>query len=446
MRKRRLIQQVAVAAAVAFATTSCLSAGPTSTGASGGLGAGGTPAGDKEVEILFGFGGDQTRGFQAGFTEFTQRTGIKIKFSEASAFETLIRTRVAGNNLPDIALFPQPGILTDIATSGKLADMSKVVDLEKVKSTLVPGELETGTGADGVVYGIPAAMNVKSLVFYSKKNWEAAGYPIPTTQDELVALTNRIKTEGKTPWCLGIESESATGWPATDWMESFVLLQSGPETYDKWVKHQIPFNDPVVKQAGQAFESLVLAEGNVLGGRAAVASTSFQTAGNSMFDATPGCWMMRQGNFITQQGFFPDAQFKDKDGTIGVFQFPGKSATDQPVLGGGDIAGVFNGADPDTKAVMEFIASPAFDGGTSQGGWLSPHTTFDQAKYPDALTRTISKIGYEATVFRFDGSDQMPGEVGSGTFWRGMTAWIAGSQDLDKTLNDIEASWPKGTG
>ncbi len=443
MRMRRVVPQIAVVAATAMLSTACLAASPSDTaGSGGGVGSGGTPPGDKQVEILFGFGGDQTRGFEAGFADFTKRTGITIKFSEASAFDTLIRTRVAGNSTPDIALFPQPGILLDIAKSGKLADMSKVVDLDKLKTTLVPGELQAATGSDGVVYGVPAAMNVKSLVFYDKAAFAAAGYTVPKTQDELTALTARIKASGTTPWCLGIESSSATGWPATDWIEDYVLRIGGPQIYDKWVKHQIPFNDPIVKQAGEAFQAMALADGNVLGGRAAVASTNFQTAGNPLFTPKPGCYLFKQGNFITQKGFFPDSVRATIDQTVGVFQFPGKTADDLPVLGGGDIAAAFNGADPDTRAVLDFMLSPQFNGGTAEGGWLSPHKTFDVNQYPDALTKQIAQIGYTASTFRFDGSDQMPGEVGSGTFWKEMTAWIAGSEDLDKALSNIDASWP----
>lgn len=443
MRMRRAVPLIAVVGATAMLSTACLAATPTSAGASGGgLGSGGSAPGDKQVEILFGFGGDQTRGFEAGFTDFMKRTGINIKFSEASAFDTLIRTRVAGNDTPDIALFPQPGILLDIAKSGKLADLSKVVDLDKLKTTLVPGELQAATGDDGVVYGVPAAMNVKSLVFYDKPAFAAAGYTIPKTQDELTALTAKIKASGTAPWCLGIESGSATGWPATDWMENYVLINGGPDVYDKWVKHQIPFTDPVVKQAGEAFQAMALADGNVLGGRTAVASTNFQTAGNPLFTPKPGCYLFKQGNFITQKGFFPDSVRATIDQTVGVFQFPGKTAADLPVEGGGDIAAAFNGADPDTQAVMKFMLSPEFNGGTAEGGWLSPHKTFDLSQYPDALTKQIAQIGYTASTFRFDGSDQMPGEVGSGTFWKDMTAWIANSEDLDTALKNIDASWP----
>ena len=60
---------------------------------------------------------------------------------------------------------------------------------------------------------------------------------------------------------------------------------------------------------------------------------------------------------------------------------------------------------------------------------------------PDPLVSAEILQDPEA-VFRFDGSDQMPGEVGAGSFWKEMTAWISGQQDLDATLKNIDSSWP----
>jgi alpha-glucoside transport system substrate-binding protein len=59
------------------------------------------------------------------------------------------------------------------------------------------------------------------------------------------------------------------------------------------------------------------------------------------------------------------------------------------------------------------------------------------------LERGIAELAAEATAFRFDGSDLMPGEVGSGSFWGGMVDYVSGSADLDTVLAEIDASWPQ---
>ena len=437
MRRRTTIRWAAAAVAVALGATGCLGGD-----SGGGGGSGGTKSGDKQVEIVFGFGGDQSKGFQQSLASFQQSSGIKIKFTEASqSFDTLIRTRVQANNLPDIALFPQPGILKDFVKQGKMTDLGTQLDVAKLKSEFVNGTLTAGE-VDGKNYGVPISYNLKSLVFYPKTAFEAKGYTVPTTLDELTTLANKIKSDGTPPWCFGIESSAATGWPATDWIEQYMLDLSGPETYDKWVNHQIPFNDQSVVSAAQAFESLVLADGNVLGGRKAVASTAFATAANPMFNNPPKCFLHRQGNFITQSGFFPKNIVADIDNQVGVFQFPGKTAEEKPMLGGGDLAAVFNGKDDDTKAVMSFLTGADYKGWSEAAGFLSPRKDFPVTNYKSKLTQEIAGLGQKSTVFRFDGSDQMPGAVGAGSFWKGMVSWISGQQDLNTSLKNIEESWP----
>jgi alpha-glucoside transport system substrate-binding protein len=331
--------------------------------------------------------------------------------------------------------------MLDFAKQGKLQDLSTLIDVEKLKSTLVPGIIDAGT-LDGKVYGVIASMNVKSLVWYPKKAFAAKGYKIPTTIAELEALTNQIKADGTTPWCVGMESAAATGWVATDWIEDFVLRYGGPEKYDQWVKHEIPFTDPVVKQAAGEFEKLALADGNVYGGRKGVVSNNFGTAMNPMFQDPPKCFLHRQGNFITQKGFITESVRQDLDNQVGVFQLPGVDANTKPRLGGGDLAAAFS-KDDDTKKTMEYITSPAFKfTNIAAATWLSPHKNFDVKIYPNQTTQDIAKLAYASTVFRFDGSDSMPGAVGAGSFWKGMTAWVSGQKSLDEALKDIDESWP----
>jgi alpha-glucoside transport system substrate-binding protein len=437
MRWRRFVQGIAVAAIAMLFASACLS-----EEGGGGGGSGESGGGDKQVEIMYGFGGDQSKGFEGAMAEFESSSGIKIKFTDASqSFDTLIRPRVQGNNPPDIALFPQPGLMLDFAKQGKLQDLGGQLNIDQLRSSLVPGILDTGT-LDGKVYGVPASMNVKSLVWYPKKAFVAKGYKVPTTIAELEALTNQIKADGTPPWCVGIESAAATGWVATDWMEDFVLRYGGPETYDKWVKHEIPFNDPVVVQAAQEFEKLALADGNVFGGRKGVVSTNFGTALNPMFQDPPKCFLHKQGNFITQKGFITEKVRANLDEEVGVFQLPGTDAANKPVLGGGDLVGAFS-SDEDTKKTLEFLTSPTFAfSNIKASSFISPHKGFDLTKYEDKTTQEIAKLAYGATVFRFDGSDTMPGAVGAGSFWKGMTAWISGQKDLDEALKEIDESWP----
>ena len=420
--------------AVAVLTAGCLSEG------GGGGGSGNT---SNRIEVMYAFTGGQEQGFKAEVDAWAAENDIEIEYSQTGNFNQLINTRVQGNDAPDVALFPQPGIMADLAGRGELADLSGIVEQDALDN-LIEGALETGQ-VEGTQYAIPMSINVKSIVFYPKAAADAAGLSTPpATFDELVTLTESIAASGITPWCFGIESEAATGWPATDWVENLILIQQGSEFYNQWVNHEVPFNAPEVREALETMENLLLAEGRTNGGRQSIASNNFLTGGNPLFDQPPGCVMFRQGNFVVQEGGFPEDVLADVDNIVGVFPMPGETAEDKPVLGAGDLAGIFAQDNEAAQNLVKFLASSDFGTGgyAETGAWISPRTDFDTSLYPTEVVGAIAQIAYQSTEFVFDGSDQMPGEVGSGSFWREMVAWISGGQEIQATLDNIENSWP----
>jgi alpha-glucoside transport system substrate-binding protein len=433
MASRKSLATGAVLGAVALLTAGCLSSG----------GGGGNSNTSSTITVMYAFSGGQEQGFKDEVNAWAKDNGVTVKFAQTGNFNQLINTKVQGGDAPDVALFPQPGIMKDFAQQGLLADLSDVVDSGDLDA-MIPGVLDTGK-VDGKQYAIPMSINVKSIVFYPKAAAQAAGLSQPPqTYDDLVTLSKKIAATGTTPWCFGIESEAATGWPATDWVENLMLINYGSDVYNQWVNHEIPFNDPKVADVLDQMDELLLADGMTNGGRQSIASNNFNTAANPMFDNPPGCYMYRQGNFVAQEGGFPDAVRAKLDETVGVFAMPGKTASEHPVLGGGDLAGIFSKDNESAKKFVQFLASKDF--GTAaygkSGNWISPRTDFDQNLYPSDTWRTIAEIAYQSTEFVFDGSDQMPGEVGSGSFWRDMTAWISGQEDAKTALDNIENSWP----
>ncbi|MBF5082417.1 ABC transporter substrate-binding protein [Quadrisphaera sp. INWT6] len=430
-RSARAAGALLTAGLVTALTAGCLSSGDTNN-------AGGGGSDDGTVEIMYGFTDSSSDQFQAEIKKYADAEGINVKFSPTPDFNTLISTRVSGNNKPDIAIFPQPGLMKSFQND--LTPLTDIVDSANIDA-MVPGIVEAGQ-IDGEQYALPMSLNIKSIVFYPKQAFDAAGYQAPTTLDELTTLTNTVKSSGTAPWCFGIESGSATGWPATDWIENLMLIQNGPDVYNQWVQHEIPFNDPTVVKAADTMSQLLLTDGNVNGGRQSIASNNFATAANPMFDNPPACYMYRQGNFVARSGGFPDAVLSDIDNQVGVFAMPGLTADDKPVLGGGDLASVFNNTE-DSAKIMNYMASADFGKDwAAANGFISPRKDFDQSAYPNELTKQMATAAYDSTAFVFDGSDQMPGAVGSGTFWTEMTAWIAGQESEQQALDNIEASWP----
>jgi alpha-glucoside transport system substrate-binding protein len=421
-------------------TSACLSSGSDSSDD------GGKPEGQVKgstVTIWASLDKPVIDGLEAGLLPLAQAAGVTVKWQRVDNINQVIMTKIQANDVPDIAMIPQPGVVADIVNRGKATALDDVVDVNALKSSMLPGTLDAGT-VNGKLYGLLVSANTKSFVWYPKKAWDAAGYKAPQTLDELNALTEKIKADktATAPWCMGIESAAATGWPATDWFEDLVMRYGGADGYNKWVKHETKFDSPLVRQAADEFQKIAFTDGNVFGGRKSIASNAFGTAGNPMFDAKPGCMLFKQGSFITGAGFFPKDVQSNLPENVGVFYFPtAQAGGEKPILGGGDMAVLLKNT-AGARAVMKMLGDKSIGEKAMGTSFLSPHKDFDISLYKGETAQEVAKITYASSIFLFDGSDQMPGAVGAGTFWKDMTAWISGQEDLDTALKNIDNSWP----
>lgn len=379
--------------------------------------------------------------FESSIKDFEDKTGIDIQYEGSKEFEATINVRVDGGNAPDIADFPQPGLLASIAKTGKVVDLTKVLDQEKLKKNYNQSWLDMGTmdGKDGkIMAGIWNRSNVKSLVWYPKKQFEEAGYKVPETWDEMMALTEQIAKDGDPAWTIGIESGAATGWPGTDWIENIMLRTTTPENYDKWVKGELPFTSPEVKNAFELMSKIWMNKDYVYGGTKSIVTTAFGDAPKPMFENPPKAWFNLTGNFITS--FFPETAKVDQD--YDWFYLPPiDSKYGKPVLVAGDIYAMFNDR-PEVRAVMEFFTTgESIKSWVQSGGVIAPMNDASLDWYTSEADRRMAKLVQDATTLRFDGSDLMPGKVGAGTFWKGMTDYVSGTATLDEALKQIQAGW-----
>lgn len=435
-----------VVAAVALTTSGCFLQDPSTSGGAGpggsGFADGGTSDGDGKVTILGQFGGDEGKNFVESLKEFEDSSGIDIQYTSDTDFATTIKTRVSAGDTPDIGLFPQPGGLLEMADKGELQPIDTYLDFDELDRSLIPGFLEA-VRLNGRVYGAPVKMAVKGLVWYPKPAYTDGGYATePKTLADLTATTDKIKGTGIAPWCMAWGSDQATGWVGTDWIEDYVIRMWGPEVYDDWVAHRIPFNDDRIVKSFDAFAKIAKAPGQVYGGVKGILNTPFANAMTPAFGNDPKCLLHHQADFAAT--FYPKPVQDDLDAKVGVFVFPSTPGgyAGQPIIGGGDMAGLFNGDDDDAIKVMEFLTSKEFGKPWARkGGWISPHRDFDASNYPNETIKKIAEIAVNADVLRFDASDLMPKSVGSGTFWTGMVEWLQGKSSREVTT-DIENSWP----
>lgn len=397
----------------------------------------------KTVGVYTGIIAPEDVLYQKSYEPFTECTGAKVVYEGSKEFEAQVIVRVQSGNPPDIGIFPQPGLIKQIVeTTGKMTPVSPFVEAN-VDEYFSEDWKAYGTVND-LYFATPNGAGFKSLVWYSPETFKAKGYTVPTTWEELIALSDQIAATGAKPWCLGISSGDATGWPLTDWLEEYVLREAGPDVYDQWINHEVKFSDPPVAAALARMGELIKDPKYVNGGFgdvATIASTTFQDAGQPVLPARNECTFYRMSSFYETN--YPAGTTFGKDAQINAFYFPAfNDKFGTPVLGAGEFYAAFSDR-PEVQAFQYYTTTPEFANTRAQlGFFLSANKGLQASSVTSPiLQEALAILQKPDTVFRFDASDLMPAAVGSDAEWKQMTAWITGQDDAT-TLANIDAAWP----
>jgi alpha-glucoside transport system substrate-binding protein len=396
----------------------------------------------KTVTLYTSILDPEATSLQKSWEEFSTCTGITIEYDGANDFEAQLPVRVQGGTPPDIALIPQPGLLQRMVQTGKAVEAP-----EQTRNNVEQYWNETWKNyatVNGKFYGAPMQSNFKSLVWYSPKAFAQAGYQVPTTWEAMMQLSDQIANSGQKPWCGGIGSGTATGWPATDWLEQIVLGKFGGDVYDKWVSHEIKFSDPQIQEALTILKNWY---GNPkyvnagFGDVKTIATTTFQDAGKPILDGR--CWMLQQASFYGAQ--WPQGTNVGPDGDVFAFKLPAVDpSVKTPVLAAGEFVVAF--ADrPEVQMVQNYLSTP--DWATSRikvaSGWTSANSDADKNAYTTEVDKLSAQFltDPEATI-RFDASDMMPAAVGSSAEWKEMVAMFGEGKSPADVGRAIDEAWP----
>ncbi len=394
----------------------------------------------KTVEIFNSVIGLENSRYQAALLPFEDCTGITINWNGTNEFESQLGVRVQGGTAPDIAMIPQPGLLQKMVATGKVVK-APAQTLANVNKYWSAGWKGYGT-VDGTFYAAPNSANNKSLVWYSPKQFKKNGYTVPTTWTAMMALSDKMAAKKQIAWCGGIGSGTATGWPATDWLEEIVLRTQGAKVYADWIAHKVKFTDPQITAAFNQVASW-MKNPKYVGNVSAIATTTFQNAGQGI--PTGKCNMLQQASFYASQ--YPANVKVSPTGDVWAYYLPGiNPAVKTPVEGGGEFFAAFN-SNAATQEVQNYLSSPQWaiqrikSAGPS-GGWLSANNGVPASTYTNALDALSAKyLSDKKSTFVFDASDAMPAAVGAGSMWTELTNWFTGKSTADVAAA-IDASWP----
>ncbi|WP_197676416.1 ABC transporter substrate-binding protein [Nakamurella panacisegetis] len=397
----------------------------------------------KQVSVYTSIAGDEGKQVESSFKDFTTCTGATVKYTSDKNFEQQIVVQAKSGNAANIAFVPQPGLLATLVATGKVVEAPASV-AANVDKYWDKGWKSYGT-IGGKFYAAPLGANVKSLVWYSPKMFAAKGYTVPTTWDQMIALSDKIAADpsGVKPWCAGVESGSATGWTATDWLEEVVLRQAGPDVYDQWVAGKVKFSDPAIAKALATVGSIWKNDKYVnagIGDVASIATTSFNDGGLPIQQGK--CYMHQQASFYETN--FKGTPTVSPTGDLYAFYEPTMSDTfGKPVEVGGEFVAAFS-SNPEVQAFQWFLTTAHWANAQSKASKsrISANKGLDVANVADPINKLSVQILQDPkAVSRFDASDLMPAAVGSGAEWKQLTNWITGQDDAT-TLSQIDAAWP----
>jgi len=394
---------------------------------------GGDELGGK-VTMLGVLGGAELDAFEGVLKPFQDATGIEVQYEGTRDFGAVLQTRVDGGNPPDLVATPAIGEMSALAEEGTLADLSEVVGEDTLKANFSESLLETAS-LDGQVFGIFNSVNLGGLIWYDPKTYE--GPTDPESWDELQAWAQENVDDETAPWCVGLESGAASGWPAADFIDEILLRQAGPEFHKRWQDGEEPWTSPEVKAAFETYGETV---GDLAyGGTTNVLSTNFAKAANPLFTSPPRCYIHQQATFmggiITDS--FPELE-PEKD--LDFFPVPDFS-TDYPGIRSisGEIVALIN-TTPQSEALVKYLATR--EAGTliaSTGRWLSPNKGVEESIYQDPFLKKASGVLAEAEGTYSLGNSLMP-QKEVDAFWKAGLDYTRSPEDLDSILATVEST------
>jgi alpha-glucoside transport system substrate-binding protein len=412
----------------------------------------GGPAATDTVTVLGSWTGDEQSGFLAMARGFEQKYGIHVDYTGTRDASAVLASDLKDGHPPDLAVLATPGELRQDAAAGTLLPIDAALSSKGLTSQYGPGwlKLMQATGRSGAshYYAVIVKAALKSVIWYDPRNLPASDLALLTsshlTWKQLTGLANGLAAGGTTPWCMGLEDSSSSGWPGTDWIEDILLHQSGPQVYDRWVAGTLPWTSPPVVQAWQEFGQIANTPGSVRGGTGAELLTNYGQAGQPLFGSPPGCYLDHEASFI------PAFYAQDRLGLSGThpragtdfrfIPFPALTAAGQ---GAEEVAGDLLGMFRDTPAAREligYLTTPrAQEAWISQpgSGAISVNRLIPLGDYPDPVSRNLANNLTHAVGIRFDASDSMP-QVMQNAFYAAVLEYLDSPGQLNVILHGLD--------
>ena len=387
------------------------------------------------VEVMATWSGEEQERFSLVLREFERRTGAQVAYVSAGGrLPAVLAQRLDRARPPDVAFLPQPGLLRELAASGRLLPLD--APTTRAVEAHFPRTFRDLASYAGQEYGVWFKAANKSLVWYDVATFERLGLVPPRDLDGLRRTVGVLSAAGLRSFAVS----GGSGWTLTDWFENVHVRVAGREAYDALAAHRTPWTDPSVVRTLRLLGELLAPEA-VAGGTAVATTADFADSVQAVFGRPSRAAMVMEGDFVAS------VVAADTRAVLGVdadvFPFPAGGDGAPVVVGGGDVAVQLRSSEA-AAALLAFLATPeAAAVWASAGGFLSPNLDLDLGAYPDDVTRGVARRLLEAgDDFRFDLSDLQPSAFG-GSETTGMFAELRAflrTRDAAGTAARLEAA------
>jgi alpha-glucoside transport system substrate-binding protein len=406
------------------------------------------------VTVLGTWTGDEQSGFEAMIRGFEQQTGIQVNYTGTRDADAVLSSDLEDGNPPDLAVLSTPGEVSQYAAAGTLIPLDSALASVHMSSQYGPSwlRLMQDAGPTGArhYYAIIVKAALKSVIWYDPRTLPAQYQSVLTspglTWQQLMNMTSSMAASGTTPWCMGFEDSSNSGWPGTDWIEDILLHQSGPVAYDQWIAGTLPWTSPQVEQAWQTFGQIVNTPGMVYGGIQAEMLTNYGQAGQPMFDNPPGCYLDHEGSFITafytedtlgsaSSGAHPQPETDFRFVPLPALTPAGQGSEEVA----GDLLGMFRST-PAARQLIAYLTTPqAQEAWISRpdSGAISVNKLVPLRDYPDPVSRALADNLIHAQDPQFDAADAMP-QVMENAFYSALLEYLDQPSRLGIILNNLD--------
>jgi alpha-glucoside transport system substrate-binding protein len=392
----------------------------------------------QTIEVAAVWTAGEEDAFKQVAAAFTAATKCKVTFtSTGNDIATVLGTRLAGKNPPDVAFVPQPGLMKSLVQQSALQPINDLV-ANQMTQWYAPSWKDVGS-VNGTQYGLVYKLANKSTFWYSVEALKKAGVTVPIANwNDLLTAAGTVLSSGVTPFSIG----GGDGWTITDWFENIYLRTAGADNYNKLAAHTIKWTDPSVTTALQTLAQIFSHSNWIAGGNGGALQVTFPQSVVQVFGTPQKAAMVYEADFVAG---VVQSQTKAKLGTdADWFPFPSINGSDPGLVETGGDTAVLMKNNAAAKAFIQWIGTPqASDIWVKIGGFTSPNKGVPASDYPDPVLGRAAQALQSASTAVFDMSDQMPPAFGSTPGqgeWKLLQDFLANPGNMSNIQQQLESA------